>query len=67
MSIGFTNDLDGGGTFSPMFVTDDKMYEIVDAIAFMERAEASGSAGMKQIAAQLTENSNPVIVEVTLK
>ena len=67
MSIGFTNDLDGGGTFSPMYVADDKMYEIVDAIAFMERAKASGSAGMKQVAAQLTENSNPVIVEVTLK
>ena len=67
MSIGFTNDLDGGGTFSPMYVACDKMYEIVDAIAFMERAEASGSAGMKQVAAQLTENSNPVIVEVTLK
>ena len=43
------------------------MYQIIDAFDFIEMAEKSTSARMKEIAAQLTEESNPVVVEVTLK
>ena len=63
----FVNDLDGGMAFCPSFIENGKMYQLVDAIDFMEAAQESDSAGMKRVAAQLTEDSNPVIVEVTLK
>ena len=43
------------------------MYELVDAISFIEQAQKSKSAKMKRIAASLTEESNPVLIEVTLK
>ena len=64
---GFKNDLDGGTPFLPSVVKDGKMYQLVNAIDFIEMAEKSTSAKMKEVAAQLTEDSNPVVVEVTLK
>ena len=64
---GFKNDLDGGAPFLPSVVKDGKMYQLVNAIDFIEMAEKSTSARMKEVAAQLTEESNPVVVEVTLK
>ena len=63
----FTNDIDGGMNFYPQYIKDGKMYQLVNAIDFIEMAEKSTSARMKEIAAQLTEESNPVVVEVTLK
>ena len=67
MLNGFTNDLDGGAPFWPHVIYEDRMYQLVDAIDFIEAAQESDSAGMKRVAAQLTEDSNPVLVEVTLK
>ena len=66
-SFGLTNDIDGGAPFWPKFMTKKKMYQIIDAIDFIEMAEKSTSARMKEVASQLTEESNPVVVEVTLK
>ena len=64
---GFKNDLDGGAPFLPSVVKDGKMYQTINAIDFIEMAEKSTSARMKEVASQLTEESNPVVVEVTLK
>lgn len=64
---GFTNDLDGGMPFYPTYIKDGKMYQMLDAIDFIEYAEISNSAKMKEVAATLTEESNPVMVIVTLK
>lgn len=66
-TIGFTNDLDGGMNFWPQYAKEDKMYQLVNAIDFIEMAEQSTSARMKEVAAQLTEESNPVMVVVTLR
>ena len=66
-SFGLTNDIDDGAPFWPIFVTKKKMYQLIEAIDFIEMAEKSTSARMKDVAAQLTEESNPVVVEVTLK
>ncbi len=66
-SFGLVNDIDGGAPFWPRFVTKKKMCQIIDAIDFIEMAGKSTSARMKEVAAQLTEDSNPVVVEVTLK
>ena len=67
-SAGFTNDLDNGGiAFFPKTLANGKMYQLVDAIKFMDYAEQSSSQKMKEIAAQLNEESNPVMVVVTLK
>ena len=63
----FKNDIDGGINFYPTYIKDGKMYQLVNAIDFIEMAEKSTSAKMKEVAAQLTEDSNPVVVEVTLK
>ena len=40
---------------------------MLDAIDFIEYAEISSSAKMKEVAATLTDESNPVMVIVTLK
>ena len=63
----FKNDIDGGINFYPTYIKDGKMYQLVNAIDFIEMAEKSTSARMKEVASQLTEESNPVVVEVTLK
>lgn len=65
---GFVNDLDGTGeTFWPLKIEGNKMYQIVSADLFIEAAAKSNSQKMKQVAATLTEESNPVIVVATLK
>ncbi len=63
----FINDIDGGIHFYPTYINGGKMYQLVNAIDFIEMAGKSTSARMKEVAAQLTEESNPVVVEVTLK
>lgn len=64
---GMKNDLDNGAPFLPRSIVGNRMYQIIDAITFMDLASKSNSAKMKEVAAKLTEESNPVIVEVTLK
>ena len=63
----FNNDIDGGMPFFPKVVAGDKMYQIVDAVTFIEEAKKSSSQAMKDMAKGLTEDSNPVIVVATLK
>ena len=66
-SAAFTNDLDGGMPFYPVTYYNNKMYMCVDAGVFIEMSQKYNSPKMKEVAAQLTEESNPVIVAVTLK
>ncbi len=67
-SAGFRNDLDNNGiTFYPKALANGKMYQLVDAIQFMDIAEKSSSQKMKDVAATLTEESNPVLIVATLK
>ncbi len=67
-SAGFVNDLDANGiAFYPKALANGKMYQLVDAIQFMDIAEKSSSQKMKEVAATLTEESNPVLVVATLK
>ena len=64
---GMVNDLDGGAPFTPEFIVENNMYAFIDAIDFIEYASVSESADMKSVAAQLTDESNPVLVKVTTK
>lgn len=64
---GFVNDLDGGAPFVPRYIKDGKMYQIMDAIRFMDLAEQCKSPAMKKVAASMNEDSNPVLMEVVLK
>ena len=64
---GFENDIDGGIPFFPLHHKDGKAYQLVDASVFIEMARKCNSEKMKQVAATLTEESNPVLIEVTLK
>ncbi len=64
---GMVNDLDGGAPFTPEFIVENNMYAFFDAIDFIEYASVSESADMKSVAAQLTDESNPVLVKVTTK
>ena len=63
----FTNDIDGGAPFAPDAVYGDKIYQVIDAIHFIELSKEYGSPEMKEIAKGLDENSNPVLVVATLK
>lgn len=63
----FVNDLDGGAPFWPKTVSNGKMYQMIDAIDFIELAEKSSSDKMKEVAATLNEESNPVLVVAKLK
>ena len=65
--IGFINDIDGGVPFSPSIMKDNKMYQFIEADKFIELAEQCNVPSMKEIAATLTEESNPVMVVATLK
>ena len=66
--VAFENDLDGGLPFFPeWFTSDGKCGWLVDAIDFMEYAKIYNNTKMKEIAATLTEESNPVMVVATLK
>lgn len=64
---GFENDIDGGIPFFPLHHKDGKAYQLADASVFIEMARKCSSEKMKQMAATLTEESNPVLIEVTLK
>ncbi len=64
---GFQNDLDGGIPFWPDFAHEKKLYQFIDAGRFIKLSKTSNSDKMKEIAATLTEESNPVIIEATLK
>ncbi len=66
-SIGMRNDLDGGAPFNPNFISGGKMYRSYDAAKFIDMAQKSESEEMKRVASTLTEESNVVLVEVTLK
>lgn len=60
------NDIDGGIAFWPQYVSrDGKMVAVIQAIDFIDAAKQSNSARMKEIATNLTEESNPVIMLVT--
>lgn len=65
--LGLENDIDGGAPFFPQVIEGNKMYQILDAITFMDIAQKSSSAKMKEVAASLTEDSNPVVVEATIR
>ena len=64
---GFVNDIDGGIPFYPDVIEGNKMYQLIDAISFIDLAAMSNSPKMKAVAKKLGEESNPVIIEVTLK
>ena len=64
---GFTNDLDSGMPFYTTYMNDGKMYRLVDAVDFIEFAQMGNSARMKEVASKLTDDSNPVLVVVSLK
>lgn len=63
---GFGNDLDNGMPFRPTKILGNKMYQFVNADQFISMAAQTSSAKMKEIAAKLTEESNPVLVTVTI-
>ena len=64
---GMENNIDGGMPFLPGAHSNGKLYQIVSAIDFIDAAEMSNSAEMKKVAANLTEESNPVLIAATLK
>ena len=63
----FENDLDNGAPFRVMAVNGNKMYQFISALDFITLADKYNSPKMKQLAATLNEESNPVLVTVTLK
>ncbi len=64
---GLVNDIDGGAPFWPKAIDGNRLYQTINADDFIEIAAASNSAKMKEVAATLTEESNPVLVVVALK
>ncbi len=66
LMYGFKNDIDDGAPFLPSYSDGKNMYQIVQASHFKEMADLSNSPKMKEIAAKLTAESNPVLVKVTL-
>ena len=66
-SSAFENDVDGGAPFAIKFAKGNKLYQVIEAIDFIDFADRSNSAKMKAVAATLTEESNPVLVVATLK
>ena len=64
---GFINDIDGGMPFWPQRIRENKMYSFVDAGKFIDMSKRCNSAKMKEVASILTYESNPVLIEVTLK
>ncbi len=63
----FNNDIDGGLPFHPEMIEGNKMIQFISAIDFIEMSKTYTSARMKEVAATLTEESNPVMVVATLK
>lgn len=64
---GLPNDLDNGIPFWPLATDDTHLYQLVSAMKFINLSESCGSAAMKETAAKLTENSNPVLMVAKLK
>jgi len=66
---GFKDDIEGGPEFWPKTVsTQEYLVAAHTAVAFMEFAENSDCSGkIKELAARLNENDNPVIALVKLK
>ena len=65
---GFVNDLnDDALIFMPKVCVGNIMCQLFDAIDFIDMAEKSNSSKIKEVAAKLTEESNPVLVIGTLK
>lgn len=64
---GLLNDLDGGFPFWPSIISGDKMYQVVSAFKFIKLSEYCNSPRLKEIASTLTEDSNPVLIQVTQK
>ena len=64
---GLNDNIENGEPFWPDHIIGNKMYCIVSADLFIEEAEKSNSQKMKDVAATLTDESNPVIVVATLK
>ncbi len=65
---GFENDIDNACIpFWPSYIKGDKMYRLIGAEEFIGLATSSGSARVKEVAASLTSESNPVLMVVTLK
>ncbi len=65
--IGFVNDIDNGAPFCPLYMYGNKMYQFIDAAEFISLARQCDVPRMKEVASQLTEESNPVMVVATLK
>ena len=65
-TTGFKNDIDNGAPFWPVALVNGKLYQVVDAATFIEWSELAQSEQMKEIAAKLSEESNPVLVVATL-
>lgn len=63
----FNNDLDGGVPIQPQGITGNKLYQSINATQFIAYSKRFNSKKMKEIAAGLTENSNPVVIVATLK
>lgn len=63
----FNNDLDYGVPVQPQGITGNKLYQSINAAQFIKYSKRFNSKKMKEIAAGLTEDSNPVIVIATLK
>ena len=57
----------GGIPFWPHYIKGNKMYQLIGAEEFIEHAASCESAQIKQLAAGLTSESNPVLMIVTLK
>jgi len=63
----FNNDLDNGLPFHPQMIEGNRMIQFINAIDFIDMSKTCSSVKVKQIAATLTEESNPVMVVATLK
>ena len=64
---GFNNNLDGGAPFLPSYLIGNKMFQFIDAAKFIDLAGKCRSEKMKEVAAKLKPNSNPVMVVAKLK
>ena len=65
--VGFVDDINNGMPFCPLCIAGNKMYQFIEADDFIELAERHNVPRMKEIAATLTDESNPVMVVATLK
>lgn len=63
----FKNDLDGGLPFVIDNMFENKIYQVVDAIKFIDLAKKSNSKRAREIADKLTEESNPIVIVATLR